>query len=132
MFVLFIIGGTMFKQDGEIKRILIVFAGLLTYLGLAIALWQITSNSRDIAIYLLMTFCFILLLRYHIMHKKLTQLEGRIGTNGQNAIELQRVQGLLEGMLGLWLFTTEFPTSDTKHHFTTLEEEYTIRGDNGF
>jgi hypothetical protein len=121
----------MFRLDGETKRILLEFAGLLTYLGLGVALWQITLSPSWILVYGLCLFCLLLLLRYRSVNQKLTQLQSTLGTAGQSAEELQKVRGLFEGMLGLWLYTTELPTSDTKHHFTFLEEEYIIHGDDG-
>lgn len=122
----------MFRLDDETKRVLLEVAGLLTYLGLGVALWQLTTSPLVILIYGLSTFCFLLLFRYQSVNRKLAQLQERFRTTGQNIEELQRVQGLLEGMLGLWLYTTELPATDTKHHFIFLKEEYIIRGDDGF
>ncbi len=121
----------MFRPDTEIKQILLDIAGLTAYLGLGITLWQITTSIPYIVAYTLLILCLLLLLRYHILHQTLDQLQGQLNNDRHHMEKLQQVQGLFEGMLGLWFYTTELPTADIKHHFTFLEEEYIIHGGNG-
>jgi hypothetical protein len=123
--------GNMLKLDEETKRILLEIAGLFGYLGLGLTLWQLTMNAPLMFAYGLFILCILLLLRYRRVNRKLTQLQEKLSAYGQSTEELQLVKGLFEGMLGLWLYSTEYPTSDTKHHFTSFHEEYIIHGDNG-
>src|SRR5713226_8458574 len=121
----------MFKLDDETKNILLDIIGLLGYLGLGIALWQLTMSLIFMIAYVLSIVCLVLLIRYYTIKQELTQLKRRLNFAGQSNEELEQTQGLFKGMLGLWLYSTETPLSDTWHHFTFVEEEYIIHGDDG-
>lgn len=121
----------MFKPGDETKSILLDIVGLLGYLGIGIALWQLTMSFLLIIIYVQFIICLLLLIRWYMMNQELAQLEESLSLARRSKEELQRIQGLFKGMLGLWLYATEPPFFDTRHHFTFIEEEYIIHGDNG-
>src|SRR5205085_7985058 len=113
----------MLQPDDETKHILLEIIGLLGYLGLGIALWQITMSLPFMIAYVQSIICLVLLIRYSNIKQALAQLKERFNFAGQTNEELQEIQGLFKGMLGLWLYATEPPLFDTKHHFTFIEEE---------
>jgi hypothetical protein len=121
----------MFRIDDETKKVLVEVIELLGYLALGITFWELTKNVYFIAIYVLLSFCLLLLLRYRAANREIDKLKDLLGQSAQSTEELQRIQGLFQGMLGLFLITAENPFPDRKHHFTFVQEEYVVHGDDG-
>lgn len=121
----------MFKLEDSTKSLLKEIISLLGYLSLGIAIWNATHDVLVICIYALLAFYLLLLLRYLAANRRIKEVESQLALANNSADDLQRVQGLFEGMLGLFLYITEPPQSDTNHHYSFAQEEYVIQGDDG-
>ena len=58
----------MFKPGNETKSVLLDIVGLLGYLGIGIALWQLTMSLLLIIIYVQFIICLLLLIRWYMMN----------------------------------------------------------------
>lgn len=121
----------MFRIEDEPKKVLSEIIQLLGYVALGITLWGLTKSILTMVVYFLLISNLVIVLRYRQLSRKFQELQKKLGTAELSGEELQRFRGLFEGMLALYLYTTERPNSDPKHHFVLVQEEYVIYKDDG-
>jgi hypothetical protein len=117
-------------EDGP-RRTFLDIIQVLGLVGLGIGIWELTKSVRIMLIYALLISNVIYALRHRMLSQRFGLLQQQMGSAEQDRGELQRFRGLFEGMLALFLYTTEQPQVDIKHHYTLIQEEYVIHKDDG-
>ena len=115
----------------ETRRILLDIANLSAYLALGIALWELFRNALAIGLYFVLIIFVITFLRLREKSKEVTTLKREIEESARAKKEAEFLAALVDGMLGLYLYTTEPPVEDPHHRYTLDEEEIIIQGEDG-
>ena len=108
-----------------------VGAALVSYLGLGIAVWQLTESLLALSVYILAVVVAFLVLRLRRIRRAYDELAREHAVSVAAAEELSQADNLSRGMFALVVYLTELPRADTRHHLTFVKEEYTIIRDDG-
>jgi hypothetical protein len=111
-------------------------AALITYLGLGVTLWALYRNYYIEGLYALIVALAIVIYRDFKLSNQIARLHAELANAKHTAIardsrELDHIDGLARGLVGLMVFLTQPPYFDDHHHFTYVREEYVVHGDDG-
>ncbi|MFI6394373.1 hypothetical protein [Nonomuraea sp. NPDC050540] len=104
---------------------------LVGYLGLGVAIWNLTQQILPLVVYALLVITAMLATRIHTGQREIRQLEARCQKLTAHTQESAHLQSLTQGLSGFVSYLTEEPRADYVHHFTHVTEEYAIHGDDG-
>jgi hypothetical protein len=104
---------------------------LVGYLGLGVAIWNLTRQVLPLIVYLLVVIVIILGIRVHTGQKELKQFEKKYLELAPASQQTTQLTNLLNDLSGLISWLTHEPRADYFHHYTYVLEEYAIHGNDG-
>jgi hypothetical protein len=118
-------------QESTNKAFFTIGAGLLGYLAAGVTIWQLFGSPLAEAVYFLTLALSAVTFLYLRLKGEYRRFREQYAEIARTIEQLERAELLSKGMLSLILYLTEKPVNDDQHHFTYIEEEYAIHGDDG-